>query len=451
MNTDKSEPPLSTAPAEATTAPINHRRQLFGGILGHGIEFFDFLAYAYLAVYFSTSFFPESDSRLLPLLQTFGVFAIGFLARPVAGLVIGLFADRFGRRRAMTLTISMMAGGSVMIALSPTYEQVGILAPVILVTARLLQGLSAGGEYTSASAFIVESAPKNRRGFYSSFMFVASTSGKLFALGFITLLVTVLGTETMTEWGWRIPFAVGGLGAVVAWWIRRTTVETLDVSSEKQKSSRPRPFDAIRAYPKQTLQIFFLTTGLAVGQYFWATYLTAYFEIKNGAASSTALVAGMISLVFYLAIQPLAGLLSDRIGRKPSLYIYGISSIVLTIPLLSIEGTSLAVLILVQATGMLMLSFATSIGSAVMVEMFPARVRVTGLGFPYSLSIALFGGTVPLIATALEDAGHSNYFAWYVVATAAVSLVAAFTLRESRDVDIESDDLRDTRAVNVDQ
>ena len=419
------------------SARLSPHRQLIAGSAGHAVEFFDFLAYSYLAVYFASSFFPSAGANsLVPLLNSFGVFAVGFLARPLAGLFIGNFADRFGRRRAMSLSITMMGGGSFMIAVCPTYAQIGVLAPVVLVVARILQGLSAGGEYTSASAFLVESAPPGRRGVYSSFLFVASSIGKLFALGFIAVLVPVLGKESMTVYGWRIPFAFGGLMAVVGWWIRRGTAETLGTTVSAERVERRSQFEALRRHPRQALQVFALTSGIAVGQYLWATYLTTYFEIRNGASGTVALTVSVVTLALYTIIQPLVGGLSDRVGRKPVLFIFGLGSALTTVPLLTITSADPLALSFVQFSGLLVLSFGTSVLSAVMVEMFPPRVRAAGLGFPYSLSVALFGGTIPIVATALQETGRAAYLGWYVTVISLITFFTAMTLRETNTADI---------------
>ena len=423
-------------------ARFSPHRQLIAGTIGHAVEFFDFLAYTYLAVYFASSFFPsDSSNSLVPLLNSFGVFAVGFLARPLAGLFIGNFADRFGRRRAMSLSITMMGGGSLLIAACPTYAQIGVLAPTVLVIARVLQGLSAGGEYTSASAFLVESAPPGRRGVYSSFMCVASSIGKLVTLGFIAVLVPLLGKEAMIEYGWRIPFAVGALAALVAWWIRQGTDETLSATESTKAAGHKSPFDALRRYPRQALQVFALTSGIAVGQYLWATYMTTYFEIRNGASATAALVVGVVALSLYIMFQPLAGGLSDKIGRKPVLYVFGMGSALTTVPLLMITSANPWALLFMQLSGLLILSFATSVLSAVMVEMFPPYVRAAGLGFPYSLSVALFGGTIPIVATALQEADRAEYLGWYVAAVSLITFIAAVTLRETSKADIFTSDL----------
>ncbi|QKW10183.1 MFS transporter [Streptomyces sp. NA04227] len=425
---------VTAAPSSPSTTKVtNRRRQLIAGTIGHLVEWFDWSAYAYLAIFFADQFFPRnSDSSLVPLLATFGVFAVGFLARPFGGLALGTFGDRYGRRAALTLSIALMGGGSLLIALTPTYDQIGVLAPVLLVVARLVQGLSTGGEWGAASAFMVESAPSHRRGLYSSFLYVGSNIGKIALTGAGGLLIATLGEQAMEDYGWRLLFGTGALLAVVGWWIRRGAEETSAQAGHIRTGGVERPgvFEFVRCYPVQTFQIFGIIVGPAVAFYTWTAYLPAYAVTSGGIDKGQALTAATVSLVGFAIAQPLVGMLSDRIGRKPLMLIYAVGFIVGTVPLLGAIG-SVQSLILVQVTGLLLLSCSTAIAAAVMVEIFPARVRVSGISVPYSLSVAIFGGTTPMIATALQSAGHANWFGWYVVACTAVTLITVLTLRET--------------------
>ncbi|GAA2849418.1 MFS transporter [Pseudonocardia halophobica] len=412
-------------------------RQLRAATFGHTLEWFDFLAYQYLAVYFAAQIF-GGEEGIGSLLEAFGTFAVGFLARPVGSLIIGVYADRYGRKPAVVMTMSMMAVGSLLLGLCPTYAQAGALAPVILVVARLLQGFSAGGEYPSASAFLIESAPPGRRGLFSSFMFVASSSSKLLTLGIIALLSLFLDKEQMYDFGWRVPFVLGAVLAVVGWWIRRNTSETADVAGINERSARPTLFAGLRRYPRYSLQLFFLVAAITGGQYFWGTYITTLFQIRNGASQQVAFVASIVSLVVYIAVQPLVGSLSDRFGRRPWLIVFCVGSGLVAVPLMSLSSPAVGVLITVQTVGLLFMAFGTSILSAVMVEMFPAHARVAGLGFAYSMSVVVFGGTIPLIATALQGAGHPMAIGWYLVALCVMSLVSVLTIRETSTVDLQT-------------
>lgn len=426
---------MTAALSSPSATKVTHRRrQLIAGTIGHLVEWFDWSAYAYLAIFFADQFFPKnSDSSLVPLLGAFGVFAVGFLARPFGGLALGAFGDRYGRRAALTLSIALMGGGSLLIAISPTYAQAGVLAPVLLVVARLVQGLSTGGEWGAASAFMVESAPSHRRGLYSSFLYVGSNIGKIALTGAGGLLIAALGEQAMEDYGWRILFGAGALLAAVGWWIRRGAEETSAQAKHIRAGAvvRPGVFEFVRRYPAKTFQILGITLGPAVAFYTWTAYIPTYAVTAGGIDKGQALTAATVSLVVFAIAQPLAGMLSDRIGRKPLMLVYAVGFIAVTVPLLGAIGGSVRSLILVQVTGLLLLSCTTAIAAAVGVEIFPARVRVSGISVPYALSVAIFGGTAPMIATALQSAGHAGWFGWYVVACTAVTLITILTLRET--------------------
>ncbi|MET7995768.1 MFS transporter [Amycolatopsis sp. NPDC005232] len=422
--------------SSATTAK-RPARQLLAGAVGHFVEFFDFLIYSYLAIYFAGQFFPSSSgSQLVPLLSAFGVFAAGFLVRPIAGLVIGVFADRYGRRAAMTMSVWMMGAASLLIAITPTYAQIGIGAPIVLVVARILQGLSTGGEYTAAAAFLVESAPANRRGLFSSFMFVSSSIGKMVALGVVALLAGVLGDEAMRSYGWRIPFALGAVIAVVAWWIRHRSQETLEQaetsSGKDTRAEKPGLFEAMRRHPVQTVQAVGLVAGIGGSVYLWTTYFPTYASVMTDLGASASMVASLIGLAVYTVAAPLVGLLADRVGTRPIMYAFAISTAVGTVPLLHLMSAGFVGVLAAQIIGLLFTSLGTSIMAAVLVQMFPQRFRVAGMGFPYSLSIAIFGGTVSTIGTALASAGAENWFGWYIAALSVITLITTISLPRNR-------------------
>lgn len=415
-------------------APRSRARQLLAVSLGNAVEWFDWYVYSMLAVYFAGQFFPsEAEDSLVPLLSTLAIFAVGFLARPLGGLYIGVLADRFGRRRVLSGTVVGMGLGSLLIGLAPTYEQIGIAAPALLLFARLLQGFSAGGEYAAGSAFLVESAPEGRRGLFASFFYISATSANLLAIGISALLATTLSAEDMASWGWRIPFLLGSLAAVVGLWVRTHSDETLSEEHLDQAASsdRVRLLDFVRHHPKQTLQVFGLMAAPGLIFYVWTGFLATYANISVGLDVSTGLVTGAISLTVFLILTPLFGLLSDRIGRKPQMIAYCLFFIFATVPLLGSLRPTFASLLFVQLTGMVFIAAFMSITSAVFAELFPARLRSSGIGFPYALSVALFGGTGPYVATALIDRGHPSHFAWYIVALTVISALVVLRLPET--------------------
>ncbi|TLS44669.1 MFS transporter [Streptomyces montanus] len=417
-----------THPARTPTRrPV---RQLLAASVGNAVEWYDWYAYTFLATYIADQIFPKgSGNSLVPLLSTFAVFAVGFFMRPVGGLLMGAVADRHGRRTALTVTILLMGGSSLLVGLTPTYAAVGVLAPVVLVCARLLQGLSVGGEFAASTTFLVESAGPRRRGLFSSFQYVSTTAGQLLASGMAALLVGALSDGQMEGWGWRVPFLLGAALSLVGFWIRQGAHETR--SAEQRQAPRPGLLDALRHHPRESLLICGITAGGTIAYYTWTSYLPTYAELNAGIEKSDALLAGTISLAFFGLLQPLGGLLSDRFGRRPLLLFFGLGFALLSVPLLRSLHDSFAVLLLVSCAGMVLLTGFTSISAAVNAEIFPPRVRAAGIGFPYSLTVALFGGTAPYVGTLFKEIGHSGLFPWYVAGLCLVSSVVYLRLPET--------------------
>ncbi|MYT34341.1 MULTISPECIES: MFS transporter [unclassified Streptomyces] len=419
--------------------PPSRLRQLAAASVGNAVEWYDWYAYSFLAVYFADQVFPKgAGNSLVPLLATFGVFAVGFFMRPVGGLLLGAVADRRGRRAALTLTILLMGGGSLLVALTPTYAATGVLAPIVLVVARLVQGLSVGGEFAASTTFLVESAGPGRRGLFSSFQYVSTTLGQLLASGTGALLAALLTERQMGQWGWRIAFLVGALLSLFGLWIRSGAQETLPQAAEDaespdaaQRAARPGLFEGLRRYPRESLLICGITAGGTLAYYTWTTYLPTYAQVNAGFDKGDALTVGTLSLAFFALLQPLGGLLSDRIGRKPLLLAFGLGFAVLSVPLLHLVTDAFVSLLLVQCAGMVLLTGYTSVAAAVNAEVFPARVRAAGIGFPYSFTVALFGGTAPYVGTWFKQAGHPDLFPWYVAALCLVSFFVYLALPET--------------------
>lgn len=419
-----------TAQAPEAAAPRLPVRQLAAACVGNAAEWYDWYAYSYLAVYFAGQVFPKgTGGSLVPLLSTFAVFAVGFFMRPVGGLLMGAVADRRGRRAALAVTILAMGAGSALVAVTPTYASAGVLAPVVLVVARLLQGLSVGGEFAASTTFLVESAGPGRRGLFSSFQYVSTSCGQLIASGIATLLAHVLDDAQMTHWGWRVPFLFGAVISLTGFWIRRGAAETR--SEEQLSAPRPGLFEALRRHPRASLLICGITAGGTIAYYTWTTYLPTYATVSAGFDKGDALTVGTISLAFFTLLQPLGGVLSDRIGRKPLLIGFAAGFAVLAVPLLRLITSSFASLLLAQGAGMVLLTGYTAVAAAVNAEVFPARVRAAGIGFPYSLTVALFGGTAPYVGTWFKQAGHPGWFPWYVAALCLLSACVYVALPET--------------------
>ncbi|GGT15547.1 MFS transporter [Streptomyces purpureus] len=429
-----------TEPQVRTQAPVPGRRparQLLAASVGNAVEWYDWYAYTFLATYIAGQVFPAgAGNSLVPLLATFAVFAVGFFMRPVGGLLMGALADRRGRRAALTVTILLMGGSSLLVGLTPTYAAAGVLAPVILVAARLLQGLSVGGEFAASTTFLVESAGPGRRGLFSSFQYVSTTIGQLAASGITAALIAALGQGTMEGWGWRVPFLVGAALSLVGFWIRRGAEETL-TPVDDSPGQRPGLFDALRRHPRQSLLICGITAGGTLAYYTWTAYLPTYAELNEGIGKADALLAGTLALAFFALLQPVGGLLSDRYGRKPLLLFFGVGFALLSVPLLRAINGSFVSLLLVQCAGMVLLTGFTSISAAVNAEIFPARVRAAGIGFPYSLTVALFGGTAPYVGTLFKEIDRPGLFPWYVSVLCLVSAAVYLRLPESAHKELE--------------
>ncbi len=415
-------------------------RQLVGGAAGNLVEWFDWYAYSAFGLYFAANFFPKGDA-LAQQLNTAGVFAVGFLMRPVGGWVLGLYADRNGRKAALTLSVTMMCAGSLAIACAPTYALAGVGAPILLVVARLVQGLSVGGEYGASATFMSEVSGPRHRGFLASFQYVTLIGGQLLALGVLILCQAMLTEAQLTAWGWRIPFVIGALAALVAFWLRRSLVETdqfLAVSPRDHGSLMTR----LMAHPRALATVLALTAGGSLAFYTFTTYMQKYLVLSAHWSKSQATSTAALSLVVYMVMQPLFGALSDRIGRRPLLITFGVLGTLLTVPLMTAIGATTDVrdgllLIVAALTG---LSCYTAISGVVKAEMFPASIRALGVGLPYGIGVAVFGGSAEYVALAFKDAGAESGFFWYVSIMCAVALGAAISLPDTRANSMIDDD-----------
>ncbi|MFX0580596.1 MFS transporter [Nocardia nepalensis] len=438
-----------------TTRLAGERRviaNVLRGSLGNLAEWYDWYVYAAFSVYFAQSFFPKGDSTA-QLLNSAAVFAVGFLMRPIGGWMLGRYADRFGRRAALTLSVTVMAAGSLLIACTPGYQTIGIAAPVMLVLARLLQGLSLGGEYATSATYLSEVASPGKRGFYSSFQYVTLVAGQLVALGVQIILQHVLTDAQMHNWGWRIPFLIGAGGALLIMWLRRGMDESEQfeadlVHTDAVAADVPRRREArgslrvLMQYPRECLIVCGLTLGGTVAFYTYTTYMQKFMINTAHISKPTAAWINFIALLVFVVLQPLAGALSDRIGRRKLLIFFGIAGTLLTVPIMTvlahtrnpIGAFALMMLALVIITGY------TSINAIVKAELFPTRIRALGVGLPYALTVAIFGGTAETIALALKKAHHESLYFWYVAACIAISLTIYYFMREtSKDSAIEAE------------
>lgn len=413
--------------------PAARTGNIFKGSVGNLIEWYDWYVYSAFAVYFSAEFFPKGDPTS-QLLNTAAIFAVGFLMRPIGSMLMGRYADRHGRRAALTLSITIMAAGSLIIACTPSYSSIGVLAPIILVLARLLQGLSLGGEYGTSATYLSEMASSGRRGFYSSFQYVTLVAGQMVALGVQIILQQILSESDMNSWGWRIPFVIGAMGALAVLWLRRTMDESEQFSKMGSESrERAGTVRALMKHPKAVLTVVGLTLGGTVAFYTYTTYLQKFMVNTVGLEKEVVSWINFIALLIFVVLQPLAGALSDRIGRRPLLMSFGILGTLLTVPLfLFMEQTnSPIVAFLLMMVGLIIVTGYTSINAIVKAELFPTEIRALGVGFPYALTVAIFGGTAEFIALWLKDIGAESLFYFYVAACIAVSLIVYWRMGES--------------------
>ncbi|GAA4261752.1 MFS transporter [Dietzia aurantiaca] len=435
--------PVPTSPAEGLAAqkPFSSRRQLIAAAVGNVVEWYDWAVYSMAAVFFSAHFFPStSENSLVPLLATLGVFAVGFFMRPIGGLFIGYLADLHGRKRALSLTIVLMGVGSLVIGLTPSYESIGVFAPILLVLARLLQGLSTGGEYTAAATFMVESAPNGKRGFYSSFLYVGALIGNLLAIAVISALLFGFGEDAMRDWAWRLVFIFGSVASIVGFLIRKYAHEThvleAESTSDLTVTARPRMFDFLRSHPRECLTIVGLNLAAAALYYMWTSFLPTYAKLTTGFDLSQGYLVSAISLAYFIAIQPIAGSISDRFGRKPVLIVFSGGFTLAVIPMLNFVGNSFVSLLVVQLLGFTLLAGWTATSAAVMVELFPARIRATGIGFPYAVTVAVFGGTAPYFVTWLIDRDLTTWVGIYLAVLALVSLICIACMKETSRIEL---------------
>ncbi len=410
------------------------------GSVGNLIEWYDWYAYTAFSIYFAAAFFPKGD-QTAQLLNTAAVFAVGFLMRPLGGWLLGRYADRHGRRAALTLSVTLMALGSLIIALTPSYATIGVAAPVLLVLARLLQGLSVGGEYATSATYLSEVASPARRGFYSSFQYVTLTAGQLVALGVQIVLQQFLSRAEMGEWGWRIAFVIGATGAIVVMRLRRGMDES--ESFEKQKDDPGKgTFKALLRHPKECLLVVGLTLGGTVAFYTYTTYLQKFMVNTSKIDAATVSWINFAALLVFVVLQPVAGALSDRIGRRPLLLGFGVLGTLATVPLLSaLARTSEAFpAFLLMLGGLVIVTGYTSINAIVKAELFPTNIRALGVGLPYALTVAIFGGTAEYVALWFKQAGMESVFFYYVAGCVLISLLVYGFMREtSKDSVLDRD------------
>ena len=422
-------------PITATTEATDRRRRIIaivGASSGNLVEWYDFYAYAFTSIYFASAFFPSGDATS-QLLATAGIFAVGFFMRPLGGWLFGWMADTHGRRTSMVISVLMMCAGSLMIAIMPTYASIGAMAPVLLLVARLTQGLSVGGEYGTAATYMSEVASKGNRGFYSSFQYVTLIGGQLLALLVLAVLQMLLTTEELKAWGWRIPFVIGAMAAIVAMYLRRSLAETASEEAMHSKEAGS-VINLLRHHPRAVLIVLAFTMGGSLYFYTFTTYMQKY--LVNTAHMDAKIVTFVMTvvLVVYMFLQPAFGALSDRIGRRNNMILFTALGALAAVPLIvalgDVSNPYMAFFLVLIALAIA--SFYTSISGVVKAELFPTQVRALGVGLTYAVANALFGGTAEYVALWLKSSGQEQWFAWYVAGMVAIVLAASLIMPDTR-------------------
>ena len=413
---------------------------ILGGSAGNLVEWFDWYVYSAFGLYFAPHFFPQGNETAR-LLNIAAVFAVGFVMRPIGAWIMGIYADRRGRKAGLTLSVTLMCAGAFLIAICPGYATIGWGAPALLVVARLMQGLSVGGEYGASAVYLSEMAGRNRRGFFSSFQYVTLIAGQLLALFTLLLLQAVLSEAELEAWGWRLPFALGGLLAILVFRIRRGLMET-EAFANAQGKPKSSGWLLFTTHPREAATVILLTAGGTLAFYAYTTYMQKFLVNTAKFDRETATWVMTIALAVYAALQPLAGALSDRIGRRPLMIGFGVAGVIATVPIFTALETvrdpvvagALVMTALVIVTGY------TAINAVVKAELFPAHIRALGVALPYALANTAFGGTAEFVALWLKDAHVERAFYWYVTGMIAVSLVTYWRMRDTRQHSLITED-----------
>ncbi len=426
------------------SAPDNGSRlkSIIGGSTGNLVEWFDWYVYSAFTLYFAPHFFP-SDDPTAQLLSAAAVFAVGFVMRPIGAWIMGIYADRKGRKAGLTLSVTLMCLGSLIIACTPSYATIGIFAPALLVLARLMQGLSVGGEYGASATYLSEMAGKSRRGFFSAFQYVTLISGQLLAIMVLLILQSVMDKPALEEWGWRVPFVIGALLAVVVFYLRRGLAET---NSFKNAHAGDAPKSGflmlLKHHPRETALVMLLTAGGTLAFYAYSIYMQKFLVNTSGFSKEVATQINAVTLFIFMLLQPVAGGLSDRIGRKPLMIAFGVAGVLFTYPIFSaLEHTRDATTagLLVMAALIIVTGY-TSINAVVKAELFPAHIRALGVALPYALANTIFGGTAEYVALRFKKGGWEQGFYWYVTVMIGISLIVYLRMRDTGRDSLISED-----------
>lgn len=425
----------------ATGISRERLKAIVGGSAGNFVEWYDWFAYSVLSIYFAPVFFPEGDATA-QLLNTAAIFAVGFLMRPIGAWIMGIFADRHGRKSGLAVSVALMCAGSLLIAVAPGYASAGVAAPIILVIARMLQGLSVGGEYGASATYLSEMATRERRGFWSSFQYVTLIAGQLTALGTVLILQLLLSEDQLESWGWRIPFVLGAVLALVVYVLRSRLAETESFKAQAHDRPVSSASNLWRHHPREFILVAMITAGGSLSFYAFTTYMQKFLITTSGFDKQTATAVMTAALVLFMLMQPLWGLTADRFGRKPLLILFAAGGMLVSVPVFSAIATVTSPYL---AFGLIMIPLTllgayTSISALIKAELFPAHIRTLGVALPYALGNALFGGTAEFVAGWFKTSGIESGFYWYVTVITGVALVAFLMLPETQKTSLIVED-----------
>jgi MFS transporter, MHS family, alpha-ketoglutarate permease len=409
-------------------------KSIIGGSAGNLVEWFDWFAYASFSIYFAPVFFPKGDLTA-QLLGASAIFAAGFVMRPIGAYVMGIYADRHGRKAGLALSVALMFLGSIIIALAPTHEQAGTFAPIILVVARMMQGLSVGGEYGASATYLSEMAPRERRGFWSSFQYLTLCGGQLLALGLLIAMQSMMTEAELSAWGWRVPFLIGAVLALIVYVLRRSLSETESFANQSEDRPKSNFMNLWRAHPKEFVLVAMMSAGGGLSSYAFTSYIQKFLINTTGFSKPDATMVVGLAVLWLFLIQPFWGMAADRFGRRPLLLIAGTSVMCLAVPVFTALETVQSPW---MALALVMLPLTlhgayTANNAMVKAELFPAHIRALGVALPYAIGNTLFAGTVENVALAFKLNGHESAFYWYVSAVVGMSVVAYILLPETKD------------------